>query len=94
MMLEGVLYTLQIFFLVLDCIVLLYLLRSLLVHLPFIGMQLVQAIAVLMTPMWVPMHHILKHSILHTVRLDLSPYILLLVLTYLQGLCSSCMNIL
>lgn len=92
-MLAMMLYILQIFFIVLDCIVLLYLLRAFLVMLPF-GSQLVRFIAVLMTPMWVPMQYLLKHSILHTVRLDLSPYILLLILTYLQGLCSYGMNIL
>ncbi len=93
-MLSMLLYTLQIFFLVLDLIVFLYLLRTALAFWPWGGAQIVRFIAILMTPMWVPMHYILKHSILHTVRLDLSPYILLLILTYLQELCSYCMDML
>jgi uncharacterized protein YggT (Ycf19 family) len=84
---------LQIFFLVLDCIVLLYLLRDFLVMLPF-GDRLVKWISILMTPIWVPVQILLKHSILYTAWFDLGPYVLLLILTYLQALCAYFNNIL
>lgn len=90
-MAANAIYCLQIFFLVLDCIVLLYLLRSLLLRFPF-GKQLLQLVITLLLPIWVPMQYLLRHSILHTMRFDLSPYILLLLLTYLQRLCSLLLN--
>ncbi len=86
-MLESILYCMQIFFIVLDVVVLLYLLRSFLMVLPF-GAYIVEFVVTLMLPIWVPMQYMLRHSILHTLKFDLSPYILLLVLTYLQTICS------
>ena len=88
-----ILYTIQYFFLVLDVIVLLYLLRDIIIRFPF-GNKIVSFLAVLMTPIWYPVQYLLRNSILYTVRLDLGSYILLLVLTYLQELCSYIMNIL
>lgn len=82
-----VFYTFQCFFIVLDVIVLLYLLRNILVMLPF-GSSIVRLIAVLMTPMWYPMQWLVKHSILCTAKFDLCPYLLIIILTYLQELCS------
>lgn len=90
-MISIVVYSLQIFLMVLDCIVLLYLLRNLFVVFPF-GKFLTQTVITLMLPMWIPMQYLLRHSILHTLKFDLSPYILLLVLTYLQGICSLLLN--
>lgn len=90
-MIPIVIYSLQIFLVILDCIVLLYLLRNLLLIFPF-GKYLTQMVITLMLPMWVPMQYLLKHSILHTLRFDLSPYILLLILTYLQELCATLLN--
>lgn len=90
-MVPIVIYSLQIFFMVLDGVVLLYLLRNLFLILPF-GEYLEQLIIMLMLPMWVPMQYLFRHSILHTIRFDLSPYILLLMLTYLQELCSLLLN--
>ena len=55
-----VFYTFQCFFIVLDVIVLLYLLRNILVMMPF-GSSIVRLIAVLMTPMWYPMQWLVKH---------------------------------
>lgn len=86
-MFPFIIYSLQIFLIVLDCIVLLYLLRFLFAVLPF-GDRMVSIIVTLMVPMWVPMQYLLKRSILHTFQFDLSPYLLLLVLTYLQDICS------
>ena len=86
-MLESMIYCMQLFFMVLDIIVLLYLFRSILIMLPF-SKYLIEFIVTLMLPIWVPMQYILRHSILHTLKFDLSPYILLLVLTYLQTICS------
>jgi hypothetical protein len=87
------LYIFQLFFIVLDCIVLLYLLRNFLVLLPF-GRELVKFITILMTPIWVPVQFLLKHSILYTARVDMGPYVLILILTYLQALCAYFNNIL
>lgn len=86
-----VIYSLQIFFMILDCIVLLYLLRGFLIIFPF-GEYLAQLVSTLMLPMWYPMQYLLQRSILHTLRIDLSPYILLILLTYLQELCSFLLN--
>ncbi len=88
-----ILYTFQCFFIVLDVVVLLYLLRNLLVLLPF-GGSIVRVLAVLMMPMWYPMQWLIKHSILYTARYDICPYLLIILLTYLQELCSHIMNIL
>lgn len=88
-----ILYTFQCFFIVLDVVVLLYLLRNLLVLLPF-GGSIVRVLAVLMMPMWYPMQLLIKHSILFTARYDICPYLLIIILTYLQELCSHIMNIL
>ncbi len=88
-----ILYTFQCFFIVLDVVVLLYLLRNLLVLLPF-GGSIVKVLAVLMMPMWYPMQWLIKHSILYTARYDICPYLLIIILTYLQELCSHIMNIL
>lgn len=90
-MVPIVIYSLQIFFIVLDCIVLLYLLRNLLLIFPF-GDYLVQLVLTLLLPIWIPMQYLLRHSILHTLKFDLSPYLLLLILTYLQELCSLLLN--
>ena len=78
-----ILYTFQCFFIVLDVVVLLYLLRNLLVLLPF-GGSIVRVLAVLMMPMWYPMQWLIKHSILYTARYDICPYLLIIILTYLQ----------
>lgn len=88
-----ILYTFQCFFIVLDVVVLLYLLRNLLVLLPF-GGSIVRVLAVLMMPMWYPMQWLIRHSILYTARYDICPYLLIIILTYLQELCSHIMNIL
>ena len=88
-----ILYTFQCFFIVLDVVVLLYLLRNLIVLLPF-GGSIVRVLAVLMMPMWYPMQWLIKHSILYTARYDICPYLLIIILTYLQELCSHIMNIL
>lgn len=88
-----ILYTFQCLFIVLDVVVLLYLLRNLLVLLPF-GGSIVRVLAVLMMPMWYPMQWLIKHSILYTARYDICPYLLIIILTYLQELCSHIMNIL
>ncbi len=90
-MLEFMLYCMQIFFTVLDVIVLLFLLRSVITVLPY-GEYIVKLIITLMLPIWIPMQYMLRHSILHTLRFDLSPYILLLVLTYLQTICFVLIN--
>lgn len=82
-----VIYSLQIFFMILDCIVLLYLLRGFLVIFPF-GEHMARLVTTLMLPMWYPTQYLLRHSILHTLHIDLSPYVLLILLTYLQELCS------
>lgn len=90
-MISVVIYSVRIFLMILEGIVLLYMLRGLIVFLPF-GPDLEQWIITLMLPMWTPMQYLLKRSILHTLRFDLSPYILLFVLMYLQELCSLLLN--
>lgn len=86
-MFSFVVYSLEIFFTVLDCIVLLYLVRNLFLRLPF-GEQIARFLVTLMLPMWMPIQWLLHKSILQTMQFDISPYILLLILTYFQGICS------
>lgn len=91
-MFQLIVYSLQIFFVVLDCVILIFLLRSFIMMLPFAGSYIMKLDLILLLPMCYPIQYLLRHSVLHTVRVDLSPYILLLVLSYLQGICAILLN--
>lgn len=78
-----IVYCLYIYFIVLDVIVLLYLTR---VFWPF-GITLRYYISLLAAPMIEPMQKLTKHSIMNCFRIDISPYVLLILLSFLQRLC-------
>jgi YGGT family. len=83
-----VIYCLQLFFAVLEVIVLLYMIQSIL----NMGIRIQRFLLMLMYPMLYPMQRLVKHSVLGTFSIDLSPYILLVVLNYLGNICSYLLN--
>ena len=83
-MVAYVIYCLQLFFTVLEVIVLLYMIQTVL----NMGIHIQRFLLMLMYPMLYPMQRLVKHSVLGTFSVDLSPYILLVVLNYLGNICS------
>ncbi len=83
-MLHILIDSLQIFFMVLDVIILLFLLRAVIPY----GKRINSLLVTLMLPILAPMQYLVRHSILHTMKIDLSPYFLLIVLSYLEWICS------
>lgn len=81
-------YCFNIFFIVLDVILLLYLLRNILP----IGTFIKLIIDILAAPILVPMQKLVRHSVLKCFKIDISPYILLIVLSYLNNVCSYLMK--
>lgn len=78
-----IVYCFYIFFIVLEVFVLLYLIRGIL---PF-GIRLRYYISYLAAPMIELMQKITRHSIMNCFRMDISPYVLLIVLSFLQQIC-------
>lgn len=83
-MLHYIAYCLNIFFMVLEIFVTLYLIKNML---PF-GMAFKGLIDILAMPALMPVQKIVKHSVLKCFKVDISPYILLIVLFYLGNVCS------
>lgn len=83
-MLQILIDSLQIFMVFLDVVLLLFLLQSLIPY----GKRFLNLLVTLVFPVLVPMQHLVRHSILHTVRIDISPYLVLIVLSYLEWLLS------
>ena len=76
-------YCLSIFFIVLEVIVLLYMVRNIL---PF-GPRIKLLIDILVIPVLEPVQKLVKHSIIKCFGVDISPYILLIILSYLESIC-------
>ena len=74
----------QVFFTVVDVIVLLYMIQSVL----YMGIHIQRFMLMLAYPMLHPMQRLVKHSVLGTFSVDLSPYILLVALNYLGNICN------
>lgn len=87
-MLYYIAYCLNIFFMVLEIFVLLYILKNML---PF-SMALKGLIDILAMPVLIPIQKIVKHSVLKCFKVDISPYIVLIVLFYLGNICSYLME--
>lgn len=83
-MVAYVIYCLQLFFTVLEVIVLLYMMQSVL----DMGIHIQRFLLMLAYPMLHPMQQLVKHSVLGTFSVDLSPYILLVALNYLGNICN------
>lgn len=82
-MFSYVVFCFQIFFIVLEVIILLYMIQSLF----YMGDMVRFFLVMLMFPMLYPMQKLVKHSVLGTFSIDLSPYILLIILNYLGKMC-------
>lgn len=82
-MLSYIMYCLNIFFIILSIIIVLYILTGVFNF----GPRLRLFILILMEPMLTPMQKIVKNSIMNCFTFDISPYILLILSVYLQRLC-------
>lgn len=82
-MFTYVVYCFQIFFIVLEIIVLLYMIQSVL----YMGGFLKTLLLTLAYPMIYPMQKLIRRSVLGTFSVDLSPYVLLVILNYLENVC-------
>ncbi|RKI39831.1 hypothetical protein D7V86_09965 [bacterium D16-51] len=82
-MFRYIIYCMGIFFIVLEIIVLLYLLQSVV----DMGRYVRLITLILVEPILSPMQKLIKHSVMNTFSLDLSPYILLIILYYLGKVC-------
>lgn len=82
-MIEYIIYCMGIFFIVLEIIVLIYMLQSII----DMGRYVRLVTLILVEPILSPMQRLVKHSVMNTFSLDLSPYILLIILYYLGKVC-------
>lgn len=83
-MVHYIVYCMDIFFIVLECLVVLFLIQSF-----FPLPQKVRIFFLMMvSPILFPMQKIMKRSMMNTFSLDLSPYIILIALSYLERVCS------
>jgi len=72
-----------IFFVVLEMIVVFYMFQTII----DLGVQVRRLTLVLVAPVLSPMQRLVRHSVMNTFSIDLSPYILLVVLHYLEQAC-------
>ena len=83
-MVHYIIYCMEIFFIVLECLVVLFLVQSF-----FPLSQKVRIFFLMMvSPILFPMQKIMKYSMMNTFSIDLSPYVILIVLSYLARVCS------
>lgn len=83
-MVHYIIYCMEIFFIVLECLVVLFLVQSF-----FPLSQKVRLFFLMMvSPILFPMQKIMKHSMMNTFSIDLSPYVILNILSYLERVCS------
>ena len=82
-MYQYIVYSLEIFFIVLEVIVLLYLIQKMFDF----GLQVRRITLILVAPILQPTQRMVKHSVMNAFSVDLSPYLLIVVLSYLERLC-------
>ncbi len=82
-MFEYIMYCMGIFFVVLEMIVAFYMFQTII----DLGVQVRRLTLVLVAPVLSPMQKLVRHSVMNTFSIDLSPYILLVVLHYLEQVC-------
>ena len=78
-----IIYCMGIFFIVLEIIVLLYMVQSVV----DMGRYVRLITLIVVEPILSPMQKLIKYSVMNTFSLDLSPYILLIILYYLGKIC-------
>lgn len=83
-MISYIMYCLNIFFIVLSIIIVLYILTGVFNF----GKRFRLFILILMEPVLTPMQKLVRNSIMNCFTVDISPYILLILSVYLQRLCS------
>lgn len=83
-MISYIMYCLNIFFIVLSIIIVLYILTGVFNF----GKRFRLFILILMEPVLTPMQKLVRNSIMNCLTVDISPYILLILSVYLQRLCS------
>lgn len=83
-MYEYIIYCMGIFFVVLEVIVLLYVLQTIV----DLGYHVRKFTVILVAPILLPMQKLVRRSVMNTFSMDLSPYILLIVLYYLERICN------
>lgn len=83
-MISYIMYCLNIFFIVLSIIIVLYILTGVFNF----GKRFRLFILILMEPMLTPMQKLVRNSIMNCLTVDISPYMLLILSVYLQRLCS------
>lgn len=88
-MYQYILYCMEIFFIVLELIVLLYMIQTMVDF----GIWVRRITLILVAPILQPMQNLVKHSIMNTFSIDLSPYLLIVILSYLERLCSYLMEL-
>ena len=82
-MVHYIIYCMEIFFIVLECLVVLFLVQSF-----FPLSQKVRIFFLMMvSPILFPMQKIMKYSMMNTFSIDLSPYVILIILSYLERVC-------
>lgn len=83
-MVHYIIYCMEIFIIVLECLVVLFLVQSF-----FPLSQKVRIFFLMMvSPILFPMQKIMKYSMMNTFSIDLSPYVILIILSYLERVCS------
>lgn len=82
-MYEYIIYCMGIFFVVLEIIVLLYMIQTIVDF----GDIVRKYTIILVAPILLPMQKLVRRSVMNTFSLDLSPYILLILLYYLERIC-------
>lgn len=88
-MFHYIVYCLGIFCMVLECIILLYLLQNMI----YLGKIIRYFSLLLMYPILYPMQKLIRKSILNTFSIDLSPYVLLIIIFFLENVCDYLLTI-
>lgn len=88
-MFHYIIYCMGIFFVVLEVIVLFYMIQNAV----YLGKTLRSISLMLISPILFPMQKLVRRSIMNTFSLDLSPYILLIIIFYLEKLCNYLLSI-
>lgn len=89
MLFQYIVYCLGIFFIVLEIIILFYMLQGIF----NMGKSIRRFSLMLISPMLFPMQKVVRKSIMNTFSVDLSPYILLIIVVYLGRLCNYLLTI-
>lgn len=88
MMRYYLVYSLYLFFIITMIVDVIYMLRWIVPFGDFINNILDN----IMKPLLYPIRLVVKHSILKCLKIDISPYIILIILSYMQSVCSFLLN--